>query len=162
MRSSNCESPQVIELFTKYGVLSERELESRLEIYLEQYCKTVRVEAAANSGNGQDVDLPGRDPLPERAGLYLREPEAAWLRVRHRHARPDDRAGQVPAATAFASWRKRWRIDGAGGLQAEAAHYCELVLPAMASVRTYADELEGWVADDLWPLPTYQEMLFIK
>ena len=29
-------------------------------------------------------------------------------------------------------------------------------------VRKYADELEGWVADDLWPLPTYQEMLFIK
>ena len=51
---------------------------------------------------------------------------------------------------------------GAGGLQAEAAHFCEQVLPAMASVRTYADELEGWVADDLWPLPTYQEMLFIK
>ena len=36
------------------------------------------------------------------------------------------------------------------------------VLPAMAMVRKYADELEGWVADDLWPLPTYQEMLFIK
>ena len=32
----------------------------------------------------------------------------------------------------------------------------------MAEVRKYADELEGWVADDLWPLPTYQEMLFIK
>jgi glutamine synthetase len=29
-------------------------------------------------------------------------------------------------------------------------------------VRKYADELETWVADDLWPLPTYQEMLFIK
>jgi glutamine synthetase len=50
----------------------------------------------------------------------------------------------------------------AGGLQAEAAHFCEEVLPAMSMVRTYADELEGWVADDLWPLPTYQEMLFIK
>jgi glutamine synthetase len=36
------------------------------------------------------------------------------------------------------------------------------VLPAMSMVRKYADELEGWVADDLWPLPTYQEMLFIK
>ena len=32
----------------------------------------------------------------------------------------------------------------------------------MAMVRKYADELESWVADDLWPLPTYQEMLFIK
>src|SRR5262249_56294052 len=38
--------PAIKALFTKYGVLSERELQSRLDIYLEQYCKTVRVEAA--------------------------------------------------------------------------------------------------------------------
>ena len=43
------------------------------------------------------------------------------------------------------------------------AGYCASdVLPAMTMVRKYADELESWVADDLWPLPTYQEMLFIK
>ena len=36
------------------------------------------------------------------------------------------------------------------------------VLPAMVKVREFADKLEGYVADDLWPLPTYQEMLFIK
>ena len=52
---------------------------------------------------------------------------------------------------------------GDGSLLDEAAAYCcDDVLPAMAMVRKYADELEGWVADDLWPLPTYQEMLFIK
>ena len=47
-------------------------------------------------------------------------------------------------------------------LMAEAKHCCEVVLPAMNKVRSYADALEGYVADDLWPLPTYQEMLFIK
>src|SRR4029078_13245079 len=45
----------------------------------------------------------------------------------------------------------------------KSAGYCAShVLPSMAMVRKYADELESWVADDLWPLPTYQEMLFIK
>jgi glutamine synthetase len=43
-----------------------------------------------------------------------------------------------------------------------AKHYCDQVLPAMLAVRKTADELEGMVADDLWPLATYQEMLFIK
>jgi glutamine synthetase len=44
----------------------------------------------------------------------------------------------------------------------EEAAYCrDTVLPAMAAVREAADELEGLVADDLWPLPTYQEMLYI-
>ena len=44
----------------------------------------------------------------------------------------------------------------------EAAHAQQALLPAMDAVRTAADALETVVADDLWPLPTYQEMLFIK
>jgi glutamine synthetase len=44
----------------------------------------------------------------------------------------------------------------------EAVHACESVLPAMSAVREIADALEAVVADDLWPLPTYQEMLFIR
>jgi glutamine synthetase len=52
--------------------------------------------------------------------------------------------------------------NGGHSLLAEAKHYRDEVLPAMASVRQYADALEGMVADDLWALPTYQEMLFIK
>jgi glutamine synthetase len=43
-----------------------------------------------------------------------------------------------------------------------AKHSRDKVLPAMAAVRTLGDKLEGVVADDLWPLPTYREMLFIK
>jgi glutamine synthetase len=51
---------------------------------------------------------------------------------------------------------------GGSGLLDEAKHYCHQVLPGMNKVREFADKLEGLVADDLWPLPTYQEMLFIK
>jgi glutamine synthetase len=51
---------------------------------------------------------------------------------------------------------------GAKNLQAEAEHMRDKVLPAMSAVRESADALEGYVSDDLWPLPTYQEMLFIK
>ena len=43
-----------------------------------------------------------------------------------------------------------------------ARHACQVIMPAMNAVREYVDDLEGLVADDLWPLPTYQEMLFIK
>jgi len=43
------------------------------------------------------------------------------------------------------------------------AKYCrDKILPTMLAVRTAADQLEGVVADDLWPLPTYQEMLFVR
>ena len=52
--------------------------------------------------------------------------------------------------------------EGAHGVVEEAKHFCDKVLPAMLDVRKAADTLEGIVADDVWPLPTYQEMLFIK
>jgi glutamine synthetase len=43
-----------------------------------------------------------------------------------------------------------------------AQHLCNVVIPAMAALRKTSDTLEGIVADDLWPLATYQEMLFIS
>jgi glutamine synthetase len=48
------------------------------------------------------------------------------------------------------------------GLVEEAKHCCQKVLPAMNAVRGFADKLEAVVSDNIWPLPTYQEMLFIK
>jgi glutamine synthetase len=49
-----------------------------------------------------------------------------------------------------------------GGTVAHAKYFRDKVIPAMADVRAVIDPLEGVVADDLWPLPTYQEMLFIR
>jgi glutamine synthetase len=43
-----------------------------------------------------------------------------------------------------------------------AKHSRDVIIPAMNAVRVAGDHLELLVADDLWPLPTYQEMLFIK
>ncbi len=51
---------------------------------------------------------------------------------------------------------------GAHDLAEEAKHFHSDVVPAMLAVREIADQLETIVADDLWPLPTYREILFIK
>ena len=48
------------------------------------------------------------------------------------------------------------------GALAEAKHFCTAVIPAMAKVREVVDTLETIVDDELWPLPTFQEILFIK
>ncbi len=70
-----------IELFAKYDVLSRaRAARAGYEIYLEQYCKTVDVEAKLTLEMAKTHDLPGGDPLPERAGLDLRQPEGRRLR----------------------------------------------------------------------------------
>ena len=49
-----------------------------------------------------------------------------------------------------------------GSVMDEAKGFCNTVLPAMLKLREAADALEGVVDDALWPLPTYQEMLFIR
>src|SRR5262249_58666154 len=49
-----------------------------------------------------------------------------------------------------------------GDSLAHAKHARDASIPAMHAVRAAGDRLEGLVADDLWPLPTYQEMLFVK
>ena len=46
--------------------------------------------------------------------------------------------------------------------QAQARFYCHTILPAMREVRKHSDLLETIIADDLWELPSYQEMLFIR
>ena len=63
------------------------------------------------------------------------------------------RSGLATLKAALAAWT--------GDAEAEARYAADILLPAMTDVRTAADVLEGIVADDLWPLPTYQEMMYI-
>jgi glutamine synthetase len=64
--------------------------------------------------------------------------------------------------TATAALDKALNHHADGDAFAHAKYSRESILPAMTAVRTLGDKLETMVADDLWPLPTYREMLFIK
>ena len=63
-------------------------------------------------------------------------------------------------AAALAALKAALAEHGGDSAAEEAAH-AQGLLPKMDAVRAAADMLEGIVADDLWPLPTYQEMLYI-
>jgi glutamine synthetase len=70
-------------------------------------------------------------------------------------------AGISALRAGIATLRTELAHGHATTLQEEAEHAGAALLPAMITVRAAADELEALVADDLWPLPTYQEMLFL-
>jgi glutamine synthetase len=158
---SQLKTPAVQELFTKYKVLSHRELESRLDIYLEQYIKTVRVEALQTMEMARTLIFPA-------AIRYQNELASTCANLKLVGYSFDtdtlDRVTDMVKGLqeSLVGLEKALSHHDADGLQSEAAHFCDEVMPAMAEVRKWADDLEGWVADDLWPLPTYQEMLFIK
>ena len=149
------QSEAVRELFEKYEVLSRRELESRFETYLEQYCMTVRVEAKLTVEIAKTMILPA-------AIRYQNELASTVANLRA--------AGVESDTTLLAEISSRVKTlqDRIAALSAamatgyESTNCRDSVLPAMAAVRETADQLEGLVSDDLWPLPTYQEMLFIR
>ncbi|MCA9234718.1 MAG: glutamine synthetase type III, partial [Planctomycetales bacterium] len=155
------QSQEVKDLFEKYGVLSERELESRLETYLEQYCKSIGVEANLTIEMAKTMIFPA-------AIRYQNELATTCTNLKMLGYEFD-----MDTLDAMTSLVKSLQ-DGITELEAavaepdsddlfaESKYYCATVVPAMNKVRAVADKLETFVADDLWPLPTYQEMLFIK
>ncbi|GIW87629.1 MAG: glutamine synthetase [Isosphaeraceae bacterium] len=158
-------SPKSIALFTRYGVFSERELHSRYEILLENYKKTIHIEGNLTASIAQRQILPAALRYQAEVAESIGElkdagvtPPKRQLELLHDLSKTID-----DLQTSIAKLNEAIAHDEPGtDTLAHARHARDVVIPAMNAVRSYADKLEGMVADDLWPLPTYQEMLFIK
>lgn len=153
-------SSEAIALFEKYNVLSARESKSRLDVKLEQYIKEVKVEAAITAEIARTMIYPA-------AVRYQSELAATAANLKAAGVKADTAVLQSLTELADCLNQSVDELDlatahEADDVLAEAEHIRDAILPAMNVVRSYVDKLEGLVADDLWPLPTYQEMLFIK
>jgi glutamine synthetase len=154
-------SKEVVALMEKYKVLSKRETHSRMDIYLEQYCKAVNVEANLTVEMAKTKIYPAAVRYQGELAATAASLKAAG------YAHDLSTLNEVSALTkglqdSIGALEGAMSCNGAKSVLDEAKHFCHDVLPAMQKVRQCADELEAVVADDLWPLPTYQEMLFIK
>jgi glutamine synthetase len=135
----------------KYEVLSKRELESRFEVWAEQYAMSANIEAEVTASMARTMLLPaalrhlavieaaGIDGLASECRALIEEFSAAIGELEAANRYPDDTEG----------------ID-------LAVYARDNQITAMEKVRVAGDKLEKIVADDLWPLPKYSEMLFIK
>ena len=154
-------APKNVAMFEKYGVLSPREMQSRHDIYMERYCKDINTESQAALSIGQKMILPA---------AYRYQGELAATAASFKTLGRTVHMGTLDKVTDLvgklendlAALEKAVHHQGGGDLTAEAKHFQNDVIPAMKAVRDVADKLETIVADDLWPLPTYQEILFIK
>ncbi|GAA2231463.1 glutamine synthetase III [Herbiconiux moechotypicola] len=154
-------TPKAIELFAKYGVFNEREMHSRYEIGLEQYALTIGVEARLTLEMGTTVVLPAGVRYQTELAANVAALRAAGVEA-DLSALEDVTADLGALRAALGSLKAALGHEGEDeSTLAEATHAREELLPAMSAVRAAADALEEIVADDLWPLPTYQEMLYI-
>jgi glutamine synthetase len=150
----------VLALFEKYGVMSRRETLSRLDVYLEQYVMSVQVEARLM------IEM-ARTTIYPAAVRYQGELAATGANLKAVGYPFDSTTLDKVSDLAGGLLQSVERLEEAlahesDDLVEEAHHMCSKVVPAMVTLREYADGLEEVVADDLWPLPTYQEILFIK
>jgi glutamine synthetase len=132
--------PSTVAVFSKYDVLSERELESRYEVSLEQYVTTVNIEGETAASIARTMLLPA---------------VVQWYATLDAAAGSEGVARLKEELGALLDEFVETILD-------EAKYVQTTVLPAMESVRAVADRLERIVPDELWPLPKYAEILFIK
>jgi glutamine synthetase len=142
---------QTISTFERYKVLSERELESRFEVMVEQYTTRVNIEAETAASIARTMLLPA-------AVRHLADLKAAGndALVAETEALVGDFYDAIVALE-----KANEQHPAEEGLEL-AKYMRDTVVTAMGNARDVADRLERIVADDLWPLPKYSEMLFIK
>ena len=157
-------SDKTIRLFSKYGVLSETEIRARAEISYETYSKAIAIEAHTM------IDMASKQFIPVvisyatglagsinavkaacgAAGTGVQEGLLVEISALLSEAQAALKA--LEAATAQAGDMPEGRV--------QAAAYRDLVFPAMAALRAPVDRLEMLVSEEVWPVPTYGDLLF--
>ncbi len=152
-----------IELFEKYNVLSEKELESRLEIYLEQYFYKLNIEAETTEDIVRTMIVPATIRYLNEILAVNDRGKASGLDITSTKTLAEE-VNTVLSQLLVAVDKLRKVNEDLGGdtIPEKADHLSRVVLPEMNKVRVLSDKLEKLVPDDYWPLPSYREMLFVK
>ena len=155
-------SDKSVELFEQFGIYTKAELESREEIIYETYSKTINIEALTM------IDMAGKQIIPavvkytktladmvnalRDAGVDISVQKGMLESVTKRLS-----AMQAACTELKGVDRKARNIKNA---KEQAFFYMNEVIPAMDALRTPADELEMIVDKEVWPIPTYGELMF--
>jgi len=151
-----------IAMFKKFKVLSKVELKSREHIFIEKYIKQVLIEAETASSMARTQILPAALRHQTELAEVVAATEAAGLDADAARAHLEGHLGAVKALRGTLE-----RLDAAVAKHPEEIHkhatqVRDEVRPAMAALRAAVDELETRLPRDLWPIPSYREMLLIR
>ncbi len=152
-----------IDLFTKYKVFTEKELQSRYVIFSESYVKTITIEANMMVMMAKTMILPAGLRYQSEVATAVTTTKAAGVENGAQLEALKELTGVITGFQgATAALEKVLAHHAEGDAFAHAKAMRDTVVPKMVELRTLGDKLETIVADDLWPIPTYREMLFIK
>lgn len=154
-------SEMVENLFKSTGVLTPVELESRFEVYSEQYILSIEVEAKLVISMAKTIVYPAAIEYLAKLSSTITALGSLGISLEKKSAETVSNLLNTLVATVDKLAAALEKEEFAS--TEEHAQYCAKTLrPLMDEVRVYVDALEGEIPDSDWPLPTYQEMLFIK
>jgi len=149
-------------LFEKYGVLSRKELHSRYEIYIETYAKQINIEALAA------IDMAKKQLIPAAVeyATFLADSVSSFKAASVGASVQEDLLKKLGALLA-SSYKSLGRLEAAVAeakktedCVKKAEMYRDEVVGAMQALRTDIDAMEMLVPRDMWPVPTYADLLF--
>ncbi|WP_294477387.1 glutamine synthetase III [uncultured Victivallis sp.] len=145
-------APANVAMLEKYGVYNRRELESRFEVFLEEYHRRIRIEGEIALEIATSMITPVVTAEYGKVAKSLAAAKEAGLTVGL--AALENSATALGAGLDDLTQKCAALKTALGGLHEE-------ILAAMADLRGTVDSLERLVADECWPLPKYREMLFV-
>jgi glutamine synthetase len=154
--------PDVVRMFEKYKVLNARELRARYEVALEQYVKNINVEAQLMVLMANRYILPAALRYQREAAESVQAVKGAGGSTREAKKLVDRIAGLVDDLRVRTEKLARALEAHAPSAEKHAKFMRDTVVPAMADLREAGDQIELLMPHEVWPLPTYREMLFVK
>jgi glutamine synthetase len=158
-------SKEAVELFVSHGVFTEKEIHARYDIMVEQYVKTINIEALTM------IDMAKQSIMPA-ATSFATEVAHSIAAISAVSGKIDVSAQQElleNLSNSLSSMNKKVKalekaLDAAlkiSDVEKQAAAFREKVFTAMTALRADGDALEKMISAEYWPLPTYADMLFI-
>ncbi|MCK4303954.1 MAG: glutamine synthetase III [Candidatus Eisenbacteria sp.] len=155
-------SRKAMDLFAKYGVLSNRELKARIDVQLEKHNTILGIEARTLSGILKTQVLPAAIRYQTELAEAAAATRSAGLECPDTEAQLKSLIGTIHEFRTATETIETASTSNSPDIEAQARQVRDELIPAMERVRTLADALERVIPDDLWPLPTYAEMLFVR
>jgi glutamine synthetase len=154
--------PDSVQAFEKYKVLNERELRARYDVAIEQYNKTINIEAQLMVLMASRYILPAALRYQGEIAQSVSAVKAAGGSAKEAKKSLDNILKLTESCKATIDKLQALLEHEGGDAEKHAKYFRDKVIPTMVTLREIGDSLECIVPHDLWPLPTYREMLFVR
>jgi glutamine synthetase len=162
------ESPKNVELFDRLGVLSHKELHARVHVLYHHYCNSLKIEADVCYNMVTQSIIPAAQEQQRRMAesISALQKTLPSFKPTHQLKLLQDLSTGLEDLISL-NYKLKEVIDGGKAFDSSDAHkwayfYRDSVKPAIALVREKADLMESLVDDELWNLPKYSDLLFLK